>query len=150
MQKEIAELEAQLVKLRMPKIPLCSEEQLKAVSGKAMHAGMERDLIAALQAYGTTPMAGPEDAAKAGEVPRAAMWTTLYLTVTTRAPPQATQIVPVAPTAPPHAVPVFQAAPQVPLQQMTHTHPGPPGACFRCGMFGHWSRHCATAAPMQQ
>ena len=82
------------------------------------------------------------------EVLHAAVWTTLYLTVTTRTPPQATQSAPAAP--PPLAVAVFQAAPQVPLQQMARTHPGPPGACFRCGMFGHWSRDCATAAPMQQ
>ena len=40
-QKEIADVEAQLANLRMPKIPLCSEEQLKAVSDKAMQAGME-------------------------------------------------------------------------------------------------------------
>ena len=86
LQKEIADLEAQLAKLRMPKIPLCSEEQLKAVSDKVMQTGMERDLVAALQAYGATPMAGPEDAAKAGEVLCAAVWTTLYLIVTTRAP----------------------------------------------------------------
>ena len=79
-QKEIADLEAQLAKLRMPKIPLCFEKQLKAVSDMAMQTGMERDLVAALQAYGTKPMAGPEDAAKAGEVLRAAVWTTLYLT----------------------------------------------------------------------
>ena len=46
--KKIADLEAELAKLRMPKIPLCSEEQLKAVSDKAMHTGMERDLVAAL------------------------------------------------------------------------------------------------------
>ena len=85
-QKEIADLEAQLAKLRMPKIPLCSEEQRKAVSDKAMQAGMERHLVVALQAYGATPMAGPEDAAKAGEVLRAAVWTNLYLTVTSRAP----------------------------------------------------------------
>ena len=64
LQKEIADLEAQLAKLQMPKIPLCSEEQLKAISDKAMQAGMERDLVAALQAYGATPMAGPEDAAR--------------------------------------------------------------------------------------
>ena len=72
-QKEIANLEAQLANLRMPKVPLCSEEQLKAVSDKAMQAGMERDLVAALQAYGATPMAGPEEAAKAREVLRAAV-----------------------------------------------------------------------------
>ena len=112
MQKQIADLEAQLAKLRMSKIPLCSEEQLKAVSDRAIQAGMERDLIAALQAYGTTQLAGPEDAAKAGEVLCAAVWTTLYLTLTTRAPPQATQTVPAPPTTPPHAVPIFQAAPK--------------------------------------
>ena len=106
---------------------------------------MERDLIAALQAYGMTPIAGPEDAAKAREVLRAAVRTTLYLAVTTWAPPQATQTVPAAPTTPPHAAPVFQAAPQV-----KRTHRGPPGACFTCGMFGHWSKDCATAASMQQ
>ena len=150
MQKEITDLEAQLPRLRMPKIPGCSEEQLKAVSDRAMQAGMERDLIAALLDYGTTPMAGPQDAAKAGEVVRAAVWTTLYLTVTTRAPPQATQTVPKTPPTPPHAVPVFQAAPQVALQQMRRTQPGPAGACYGCGMFGHWSRDCATTAPIQQ
>ena len=98
-QKEIADLEAQLAELRMPKIPLCSEEQLKAVRDKAMQTGMERDLVAALQAYGATPMARPEDAAKAGEVLRAAVWTTLYLTVTTRALQPAPQPVPIAPVA---------------------------------------------------
>ena len=152
-QKEIADLEAQLAKLRMPKIRLCSEEQLKAVSDKAMRAGMERDLVAALQAYGATLMAGPEDAAKAGEVLRAALWRTLYLTVTTRAPPPAPQPTPVATrTAMAHqqAIPVFQAAPRVPLHQVARTHLGPPGACFRCGMYGHWSRDCVTAAPIPQ
>ena len=152
-QKEIADPEAQLAKLRMPKIPLCSEEQLKAVSDKAMQARMERDLVAALQAYGATPMAGPEDASKAGEVLRAAVWTTLYLTVTTQAPqpaPQPAPIAPIAAMAHQQAIPVFQAAHQVPLQQMARTHPGPPGACFRCGMYGHWSRDCATAAPIPQ
>ena len=63
-QKEIADLEAQLARLRMPKIPLCSDEQLRAVSDRAMQAEIERDLVAALQAYGTTQMEGPEDAAK--------------------------------------------------------------------------------------
>ena len=124
-QNEIADLEAQVAKLRMPKIPLCSEEQVKAVSDKAMQAGMERDLVPALQAYGTTPMAGPEDVAKAGEVLRAAVWTTLSLTVTTRAPQPAPRPVPIAPTAlmaHQQAFPVFQAAPQVPLQQMARTH----------------------------
>ena len=152
-QKEIADLEAQLAKLGMPKILLCSEEQLKAVSDKAMQAGMERDLVAALQAYGAAPIAGAEDAAKAGEVLRAAVWTTLYLTVTTRAPQPAPQPAPVAArTAMAHqqTIPVFQAAPHVPLQQVTRTHPGPPGACFRCRMYGHWSRDCVTAAPMPQ
>ena len=86
-QKDIADLEAQRAKLRMPKIPLCSEEQLKAVSDKAMQAGMERDLVAALQAYGTAPITGPENAAKAGEVLHAAVWTIWYWTVTTQAPP---------------------------------------------------------------
>ena len=139
-QKEIADLEAHRAKLRMPKIPLCLEEQLKAVSDKAMQAGMESDLVAALHAYGATPMAGPEDAAKAGEVLRAAVWTTLYLTVTTRAPQPAPQPAPVATwTAMAHqlVIPVLQAAPQVPLQQVARTHPGPPRACFRCGMYGH-------------
>ena len=137
----------------MPKIPLCSEEQLKAVSDKTMQAGMERDLVAAMQAYGATLMAGAEDAAKLGEVLRAAVWTTLYLTVSTRAPQPAPQPAPVAAgTAMAHqqAIPIFQAAPQVPLQQVPRTHPGPPGACFRCGMHGHWSRDCVTAAPMPQ
>ena len=152
-QKEIAGLEAQLAKLRMPKIPLCSEEQLKAVSAKAMQAGMEGDLVAALQANWAAPIAGAEDAAKAGEVLRAAVRTTLYLTVTTRAPQPTPQPAPVAAgTAIPHrqTIPVFQAAPQVPLQQVTRTHPGPPGAFLRCGLYGQWSRDCVTAAPMPQ
>ena len=113
-QKEIADLEAQLARLRMPKIPLYSEEQLKAVSDKAMQAGMERDLVAALQAYGAAPMAEAEDAAKAGEVLRAAVWTTMYLTITTRAPQPTPQPAPVAAgTAMAHqqTIPVFQAAP---------------------------------------
>ena len=80
--KENMDLEAQLAQLRMPKILLCSVEQLKAVSDWAMQAAMERDLLAALQAYGAAPMTGPEDAAKVGEVLRAAVRTTLYLTVT--------------------------------------------------------------------
>ena len=80
-QKEIADVEAQLAKQRMPKVLLCSEEQLKAVSDKAMQAGLESDLVAALQAYGAAPMARAEDAAKAGEVLRAAVWTTPCLTV---------------------------------------------------------------------
>ena len=136
-------MEAQLVCLRMPKIPLCSDEQLKAVSDRAMQAGMERDLVAALQVY--APMAGPEDAAKAGEVLRAAVWTRLYLTVTTRAPPQAVPVV----AAPQPVVHAFEAAPQVQLQPSARTHPGPLGACFRCGMFGHPARDCATTAPGQ-
>ena len=114
-QKEIANLEAQLAKLRMPKIPLCSEEQLKAGSDKAMQAGMERDLVAALQAYGAAPMVGAEDTAKAGEVLRAAVWTTLYLTVTTGAPQPTPQPAPMAAgTAMAHqqTIPVFQAAPR--------------------------------------
>ena len=48
------------------------------------------------------------------------------------------------------AIPVFQAAPQVPLQQVARTHPKQPGACFRCGMYGHLSRDRVTAAPMPQ
>ena len=36
MQKGIADLEAQLAGLRMSKVPLCSEEQLKAVSDRGM------------------------------------------------------------------------------------------------------------------
>ena len=152
-QKKIANLEAQLAKLRMPKIPLCSEEHLKAASDKATQAGMERDLVVALQAYGATPMAGPEDAAKAGEVLRAVVWTTLYLAVTTRAPqaaPQPAPMAPVAAMAHQQAIPIFQTAPQVPLQQMARTHRGPSGVCFRCEMYGHWSRDCATAAPIPQ
>ena len=124
-QKEIVDVEAQLAKLTMPKIPLCSEEQVKAVSDKALQAGMETDFVAALQAYGATPMARPEDAAKAGEVLRAAVWTTLYLTVTTRAPrlaPQPAPMAPVATMAHQQVIPVFQAVPQVPLQQMARTH----------------------------
>ena len=33
---------------------------------------------------------------------------------------------------------------------MARTHPGPPGARFRCRMYGHWSRDSATAAPIPQ
>ena len=149
-QKAIADLESSLAKLGMPKIPLCSEEKLKAVIDKAMQTGMERDLVAALQAYGATPMAGPEDAAKAAEIMRAAVWTTLYLTATTRAQQPAPQPVPMAPMVHQQAIPAFHASPQVPLQQVTRAHPGPPGACFRCGMYGHWSRDCATAACIPQ
>ena len=98
-QKEFADLVAQLAKLRMPKIPLCLEEQVKAVSDKALQTGMERDLAAALQAYGATPMARPEDAAKAGEVLRAVVWTNLYLTPSTRAQQPAPQPIPMAPMA---------------------------------------------------
>ena len=29
------------------------------------------------------------------------------------------------------------------------TPPVPPGACFRCRMFGHWSKDYATTAPIQ-
>ena len=104
MQKEIADLEAQLAIMQMLKIPFCSEEQLKVVSDNAMQAGMERDLEA-----------GAEDAAKAGEMLRAAVWTTLYLTITTRAPQPTPQPAPLAAgTAMAHqqAIPVFQAAPQ--------------------------------------
>ena len=85
MQKEITELEAELARLRMLKILPCSDEQLKAVTDRAMQSGLERHLVAALQTYARTPpMAGPEDAAKAGEVLRAAVWTSLNLMVTTR------------------------------------------------------------------
>ena len=56
-QKEIADLEAQLARLRTAKIPLCSDEQLRAVGDKAMQTGIERDLVAALHAYAHAPMA---------------------------------------------------------------------------------------------
>ena len=71
--------------------------------------------MAALEAYGAAPMAGAEDAARAGEVLRAAVWTTLYLTVTTRAPQPAPQPAPVAAgtvMAHQQTIPVFQVAPR--------------------------------------
>ena len=66
-QKEIADLEAQLAKQRMPKVLLCSEEQLKAVSDKAMQAGLESDLVVALQAYGAAPLSGGNRRGAGGE-----------------------------------------------------------------------------------
>ena len=64
-------------------------------------------------------MEGPEDEAKAGEVLRATVWTTLYLTVTTRTPPHAAQSAPAA--LPPCGPRVPGSTPSTTLTNRLHT-----------------------------
>ena len=140
-QAEIQRLEARIRELQLPKVPPLSEGELTRIASGQHPWLWQQELIQALNAWLKT-----EDPIGKGNALVEAVWKVVYRDCQP------------APTHPAGAAarpapqgwyaqaqqPAPQQAQTQPSTQAQTPAPAPPGACFRCGMHGHWARDCAS------
>ena len=117
---EIAALEARLAQLRGPSVPQLSPGELQRVANVQLRYAWQRQLVETLVIFlrSEAPQQGygqSEVATALADGTWAALWPTLGI--------QEGE---------------FPARQQTPLAAKA----GPPGACFKCGLHGHWAREC--------
>ena len=134
-------MEARIRELRLPKVQPLSEGELTKIASGQHHWLWQHELIQALNTWIKT-----EDPIGKGNALVETVWKVIYRGC------QPTPTHPAGAAARP-APQGWYAQAQQPAPQQAQTQPsaqaqapapGPPGACFRCGMHGHWARDGAS------
>ena len=117
---EIAALEARLAQLRGPSVPQLSLGELQRIANVQLRYAWQRQLVETLVIFlrSEAPQQGygqSEVATALADGTWAALWPTLGIQE--------------------GEFPARQQTPQA-------AKAGPPGACFKCGLHGHWARDC--------
>ena len=134
--EEIRRLADRIRELQMPKVPPLSLGELERIQPAQIRWAWQRDVAEALKKHLTG-----DDPEAAGRTMAQEMWRFLYRECTPA--PQSQSV--------PGQSPQWFAQPQVqptdPQAPHQNQQVGPPGACFRCGNFGHWARDCGSSHP---
>ena len=125
---EIAALEARLAQLRGPSVPQLSLSELQRIANVQLRYAWQRQLVETLVIFlrSEAPQQGygqSEVATALADGTWAALWPTLGI--------QEGE---------------FPARQQTPPAAKA----GPPGACFKCGLHGHWARECNNQQSQSQ
>ena len=148
-QAEIRRLEARIRELQLPKVPPLSEGELAMITAGQLPWLWQQELVQALSTW-----LKAEDPVGRGNAVVETVWKVVYRDC------QPTPTHPDGAAARPAPQGWYaqaqQPAPsqtQAQTQAQTQTQaparaqapaPAPPGACFRCGLHGHWARDCAS------
>ena len=148
-QAETRRLEARIRELQLPKVPPLSEGELAKITAGQLPWLWQQELVQALSTW-----LKAEDPVGRGNAVVEAVWKVVYRDC------QPTPTHPAGAAARPAPQGWFAQAQQpTPSQTQAQTQaqtqtqapaqaqapaPAPPGACFRCGMHGHWARDCAS------
>ena len=127
LQSQIDECKRRLQELRGPRVPAFSHEAMTRLVGRPLPWVWQRDAVHALHRYVKTDTS---KAARAGWTLAEDVWRLLYRSADSRAPASSGR----------QQVPALTKAPLRPSG-------GPPGACVRCGLYGHWARDCDRGVP---
>ena len=140
-QAEIRRLEARIRELQLPKVPPLSEGELAKIAAGQLPWLWQQELVQALSTWLKT-----EDPVGRGNAVVETLWKVVYRDC------QPTPTHPAGAAARP-APQGWYAQAQQPTPSQTQAPapaqaqapaPAPPGACFRCGLHGHWARDCAS------
>ena len=140
-QAEIRRLEARIRELQLPKVPTLSEGELTKIASGQHPWLWQQELIQTLNTWLKT-----EDPVGKGNALVEAVWKVVYRDcqpAPTHPAGAAARPAPQGWYAQAQQPAPQQAQTQPPPQAQTPA-PAPPGACFRCGMHGHWARDCAS------
>ena len=145
-QAEIRRPEARIRELQLPKVPPLSEGELTKIASGQHPWLWQQELIQALNTWIKT-----EDPIGKANTLVETVWKVVYRD----SQPAPTHRAGAAARPAPQG---WYAQAQQPAPQQAQTQPsaqaqtpalGPPGACFRCGMHGHWARDCASGGQVR-
>ena len=127
LQHQINECECRMQGLRGPRVPAFSHEAMTRLAGGPLPWVWQRDAVHALRRFVKTDTS---KAARARWTLAEDVWRLLYRSADSPGPASSGRQQMPGPT-------------KVPLRPGG----GPPGACFRCGLYGHWARDCDRGVP---